>query len=80
MRFTASFDTEADARAAAAALLAEGFTVQGIRRISSRGWVLRGGRLVSTADELENAEHRLANCVLDHDGESDSTHDLTDLG
>jgi hypothetical protein len=80
MRFTASFDTAADARAAATALLAEGFTVQGVRRIGSHRWVLRGGRLVSTEEELEEAEDRLAECVLDHNGGCGSTHDLTGPG
>jgi hypothetical protein len=80
MRFIASFDTEDDARAAATALLAEGFTVQGIRRVGSLRWILRGGRLVSAKDELEEAEERLAECVLDYNGECDSTDDLIGLG
>lgn len=71
MRFTVSFDSEANARRAATALVADGFTVQGIRRSGSQRWILRGARLVSTEEELEEAEDRLADQVLTYDGDCD---------
>jgi hypothetical protein len=36
--------------------------------------------LAATEDELEEAEERLAECVLDYNGECDSTDDLIGLG
>jgi hypothetical protein len=78
MQFTASFDREGDARRAATALIEEGFTLAGIRR-SGRRWVLKGARLVSTEEELENADDRLAEHVLDNNGAADAELDRLEV-
>jgi hypothetical protein len=57
--------------AAATALRAEGFTVVGTRIVGPQRWVLRGGWLVSTEADPEQAEDRLADRVLEFSGACD---------